>query len=302
MTTLFCHAFFIGHVGRAGGGRTRAFGRMTVLHKDEGKVKINWRKEFRTFLQDVVGYLKRSAFAARIRPSVRRLRQAPRLYAAALAQLRRVRMVAQNATFDEAYAFAEAEIGIVQKREEIQWLFELVRAARPRIVLEIGLDLGGTFFLWSRAAAPDAHLFAIDTRPPGRLGVWSAFPLVRRGFAVGAQRVSLLMGRDSHSETTFRRVAALLAGRPVEFLFIDGDHSRDGVWQDFHMYSALVAPGGLIAFHDISPNPTEWTQGVARFWQEFTAEHETKECVVNGEPGFGIGVYRVPFHGRNFIS
>jgi hypothetical protein len=37
----------------------------------------------------------------------------------------------------------------------------------------------------------------------------------------------------------------------------NGDHSRDGVRQDFDMYSALVAPGGLIAFHDISPNPAE---------------------------------------------
>jgi GT2 family glycosyltransferase/predicted O-methyltransferase YrrM len=218
----------------------------------------------------------------------------PRSYAAALKQLRRIRTVAQNATFDEAYAFAEAEIGIVQKREEIQWLFELVRAARPRVVLEIGLDLGGTFFLWSRAAAPDAHLLAIDTRPPGRLGVWSPFPLVRRGFAVGSQRVSLLMGSDSHSETTRGRIAAFLDGRPIEFLFIDGDHSRDGIWQDFEMYSPLVAPGGLVAFHDVSPDPAEWTEGVARFWREFTVEHETEERVISGEPGFGIGVYRVP--------
>ena len=60
------------------------------------------------------------------------------------------------------------------------------------------------------------------------------------------------------------------------------------------MYSPLVAPGRLVAFHDISPNPAEWTQGVARFWREFTAEHETKERVVGGELGFGIGVYRVP--------
>jgi hypothetical protein len=142
--------------------------------------------------------------------------------------------------------------------------------------------------------------FAIDTRLLGRLGVWSAFPLVRRGFAVGSQRVRLLMSRDSHSETTFRRIARILGGRSIEFLFIDGDHSRDRVRQDFDMYSALVAPGGLIAFHDISPNPAEWTQGVARFWQEFTAEHETKECVISGEPGFGIGLYRVPFQGRNF--
>src|SRR5206468_10034733 len=97
----------------------RAFCRISMLHRDERKVKINWRQRFRMFLQGVVCYLRHSALAARIRPSARRLRQARRLYAAALAQLRRLRMVAQNATFDEAYAFAEAEIGIVQQREEI---------------------------------------------------------------------------------------------------------------------------------------------------------------------------------------
>jgi predicted O-methyltransferase YrrM len=235
---------------------------------------------------------------ARMLLSLRRLTQAAssylHRYATALRQLRRVRTVAQNVTFNEAYAFAETEIGIGQKREEIQWLFELVRAARPRIVLEIGLDLGGTFFLWSRAAARDAHLLAIDTRLPGRFGAWGPFPLVRRGFGVGSQRVSLLMDRNSHSETTLQHVEALLDGRAIDFLFIDGDHSYDGVWQDFKMYSPLVAPGGLIAFHDISPNPAEWTKGVARFWQEFTAEHETEERVANDEPGFGIGVYRVP--------
>ena len=215
-------------------------------------------------------------------------------YAAAFRQLHRVRTVAQNLTFDKAYAFADAEFGIVEKPEEIRWLFELVRAERPRVVLEIGLDFGGTFFLWSRAAAPDAHLFAIDTKPVGRLGMWSPFSLVRRGFAVGSQRVTLLMDSDSHSETTRQRIAALLDGSAVDFLFIHGDHSCEGVWQDFKTYSPFVAPGGLIAFPDISQNPAERTKGVAQFWREFTVEHETEERVVNDEPGFGIGVYRVP--------
>ena len=215
-------------------------------------------------------------------------------YAAAFRQLRRVRTVAQNLTFDKAYAFADAEIGIVEKPEEIRWLFELVRAERPRVVLEIGLDFGGTFFLWSRAAAPDAHLFAIDTKPVGRLGMWSPFSLVRRAFALGSQRVTLLMDTDSHSETTRQRIATLLEGRAVDFLFIHGDHSSEGVWQDFKTYSPFVAPGGLIAFHDISQNPADRTKGVAQFWREFTVKHETDERVVNDEPGFGIGVYRMP--------
>ncbi len=215
-------------------------------------------------------------------------------YAAALRQLRRVRAVAQNLTFDNAYTFADAEIGIAQKREEIRWLFELVRAERPRVVLEIGLDLGGTFFMWSRAAASDAYLLAIDTKPVGRFGMWSPFSLVRRGFAVGSQRVTLLMNSDSHDETTRQRIAALLDGRAVDFLFIDGDHCCKGVWQDFETYSPFVAPGGLVAFHDVSQNPAEQTKGVAQFWREFTVEHETEERVVNDEPGFGIGIYRMP--------
>jgi cephalosporin hydroxylase len=214
-------------------------------------------------------------------------------YAAAFSQLRRVRRVAQNLTFDEAYAFADSEIGIVEKPEEIRWLFELVRAQRPRVVLEIGLDLGGTFFLWSRAAAHDAHLLAIGSKPVGRLGMGSPFSIVRRAFAVGSQRVTLLMESDSHDESTRQRLARFVEARAIDFLFIHGDHSYAGVWQDFKMYSPFVAPGGLIAFADISQNPTERTKGVAQFWREFTVEHKTDQHVINDQPGFGIGVYRV---------
>lgn len=215
-------------------------------------------------------------------------------YAEGLRQLFRVRTAPQSLPFDKAYAFAYAEIGIIQKPEEMRWLFELVRAERPRVILEIGLALGGTFFLWTRAAAPDAHLIAIDSKPVGRLGMWSPFALIRRAFAVRSQRITLLFDSDSHSEITRQRVANLLDGRQVDLLFIDGDHSRDGVWQDFHMYSPFVTPGGIIAFHDISPNPKECTEGVADFWREFSSQYETEECVLSGEPGYGIGIYRVP--------
>src|SRR5262245_53391504 len=103
-----------------------------------------------------------------------------------------------------------------------------------------------------------------------------------------------MIGSDSHSESTLRRVVALLGDRAIDFLFIDGDHSRDGVWQDFNTYSRLVPPGGLIAFHDISQNPAGLDKGRGALLAEFSAEHETQERVVSGDAGFGIGVYRVP--------
>ncbi len=196
--------------------------------------------------------------------------------------------------FADAYGVAAGWIGITQKPEEIRWLFGLVREQRPRTVLEIGMDEGGTLFLWTRAAAPDARLIAIDTRPPGPLGLASPFPLVRRSFACARQRVELVMAANSHDPATLERVRAVLGGRKIDFLFVDGDHSYEGVWQDFHMYSPLVRRDGLIAFHDVSQSPTPFTEGAAAFWRDFAADRETDERVVGDEPGFGIGVYRVP--------
>jgi len=218
----------------------------------------------------------------------------PARYGAALRKRRRIRRLPPEPPFEDAFAFTVEQIGITQKPDEIRWLFALVRELRPRVVLEIGLDEGGTFFLWSRAAPADARLIAIDTRPPGRLGRWSPFQLVVHGFASRDQRVDLLMSADSHERATISRIEQLTAGRPLDFLFIDGDHSYEGVRQDFAMYSPLVRPGGIVAFHDVAQETTPDTEGTARFWREFSAEHTTEERVAGGEPGFGIGVYRVP--------
>jgi predicted O-methyltransferase YrrM len=217
----------------------------------------------------------------------------PRRYADAARIMRDARAVAGEATFEEAYAFAR-EVGITQQEDEIRWLFDIVRAERPRYVLEIGLDEGGTLFLWTRTAAFDAQLVSVDTRPAGPLRMRAPFPLARRAFAHGRQRVDLVMAADSHDQETLARVEKLFAGKRIDFLFIDGDHSREGVWQDFSAYSPLVRPGGLVAFHDVSQTPGPSTEGVAAFWREFTAEHETDERVAGLEPGLGIGIYRVP--------
>ena len=38
--------------------------------------------------------------------------------------------------------------------------------------------------------------------------------------------------------------------RPIRLLWIDGDHTYQGVQQDFGNYSPFLAPGGIVAFHD----------------------------------------------------
>ena len=74
----------------------------------------------------------------------------------------------------------------------------------------------------------------------------------------------------------------------VDFLFIDADHSYEGVKKDFEMYSLLVRKGGIIAFHDIVPSgyPT-----VYKFWNEEKEKYEYLEIIKNRNQNcYGIGI------------
>lgn len=74
-----------------------------------------------------------------------------------------------------------------------------------------------------------------------------------------------LIRADSHDIRTLDVVKRILGGHKLDFLFIDGDHTYEGVKKDFEMYSPLVRKGGLIAFHDIVPGPLECVGGVPKF-------------------------------------
>jgi MMP 1-O-methyltransferase len=43
--------------------------------------------------------------------------------------------------------------------------------------------------------------------------------------------------------------------RPLGLLFIDGGHGEEVAWTDFRCWSPKVAAGGLMAIHDVFPNP-----------------------------------------------
>ena len=55
---------------------------------------------------------------------------------------------------------------------------------------------------------------------------------------------------DSHSQKAVDFVSSL--GVCFDMLFIDGDHSYDGVKMDTEMYSSFVNDGGFVIYHDSS--------------------------------------------------
>lgn len=199
---------------------------------------------------------------------------------------------------DRAFAFqvGSTRVAPTQVRAEIRSLLEELEHEPPRTVLEIGTFGGGTTFLFARVATPDALLVTVDADggPGGALGRLAPLELICRALAGPRQRVVPLLRSDSHRLKTLEAVKRILAGRPLDFLFVDGDHSTEGVRADIALYLPLLRPGGIAAFHDIVDGPPEAVGGVPAVWRELRTQHPSHEHVESwSQGGLGIGVLRI---------
>ena len=160
-------------------------------------------------------------------------------------------------------------------------------------MLEIGTARGGTLFLLCRAAHDEALIISLDL-PYGRNG--GGFPRWKESTyrpLPSPGRSWSCSGETRTIRASFAAVEKLLAGRKLDFIMIDGDHSYEGVRQDFEMYSRLLAPGGMIALHDVVENRGDPSIDVSRFWAEIAARYDSEEIVHDVNQGrLGIGLVR----------
>ena len=181
-----------------------------------------------------------------------------------------------------------------QDETEIKTLGERVHAIAPKVIVEIGTRGGGTLFLWSQSAQSLELLVSIDL--PGGIhggGYPSQRAKLYRQFTANRPNCKLeLLRCDSQTQATRAKLMELLQGRPIDFLFIDGDHRYAGVKKDYELYTDLVRPGGIFAFHDIRPNTKDESIQVFRLWDEIKAKIDHTEEIIH-EPysgRFGIGL------------
>ena len=123
-------------------------------------------------------------------------------------------------------------------------------AAGKRRLVEIGVWHGVTTVRLRSVMASNGLLFAVDPFPIGRLG-----------FSLQQSIAHSEVGRVVNGDVKWLRMTGIAAAKeyatgehePVDFIFIDGDHSYDGLRDDWEAWSPLVAPGGIVALHDSVP-------------------------------------------------
>ncbi|MCF8199343.1 MAG: class I SAM-dependent methyltransferase [Sulfuritalea sp.] len=174
---------------------------------------------------------------------------------------------------------------------EITQLAKVVYDLKPKISLEIGTAHGGTCFIWSQLTSEEVIACDINDMSHQK-SLYEKFPP-----ASSACKVRLYSG-DSHEPGFNSGIQRALNGRQVDFLFIDGDHTVEGVTADYEEYREFVRPGGVIAFHDIVDRQSIASNQVGQFWQRLKKVADVEEFVENQfQTGYGIGILRVPSDG-----
>ena len=111
-------------------------------------------------------------------------------------------------------------------------------------IVEIGVFEGFTTRMLAEASDGDAVVFGVDPFFAGRLGIcWGlrvAEVFNRRYLATG--KVKLVR--------TLSTVVGEEVPGSVDFVFIDGDHTLEGITSDWEFWSIRVRPNGIIALHD----------------------------------------------------
>lgn len=185
-----------------------------------------------------------------------------------------------------------------QRRPEIRSLAALVRAKGVGSVLEIGTANAGTFAFLANVTPAGSRLVTLDLARPAAVDLAVAM-------APAASELVVETG-DSHDPAVVRSVHERWPDG-FDLVFIDGDHSYEGVKADTVAFADLVAPGGLLVFHDIVPSVHDRfgvrtlaeVGGVPRWWREFTAELPegavAHELIADPtQDGMGIGVIELP--------
>ena len=69
---------------------------------------------------------------------------------------------------------------------------------------------------------------------------------------------------------------------PLGMVFIDGGHSEQAAMTDYQGWAPWVAPGGVLAIHDVFPDPADGGQAPYRVYQRALESGEFTEVRAAG--------------------
>ena len=170
------------------------------------------------------------------------------------------------------------EIGVpAQLRSQRDPIFDMIPSGAENAV-EIG-TLQGWFAYRLLGQCPAIHLTCVDPwEDDDKLyhsgthnrECWE----INLAKFIAEGRVDAIQARSEEASNQY-------AGRPLlDFLFIDGDHTAQGVYRDLELWAPVVKPGGLIAGHDWTG---DWGSQVQEGVNRYRSRYAVTEALRHGQ-------------------
>jgi predicted O-methyltransferase YrrM len=142
--------------------------------------------------------------------------------------------------------------------------------------VEIGVFEGVTTGVIASALPEGAELFGVDPFIAGRAGIcWGKSIATKEAYHFKPRCHISFVEEFSHE-------ASLKIDGTFDFVFIDGDHSLQGIIQDWDDWSARVDAGGIIALHDTvvpAHNPNVANLGSHRYFLDHIQHDDRFEII-----------------------
>jgi predicted O-methyltransferase YrrM len=151
-------------------------------------------------------------------------------------------------------------------------------ASGKKHLAEIGVWHGVTTCRLRRVMAPSGTLVAIDPYPAGRLGFSSQRVIARKETSkISTGSVCWVRKTGAQAASHFGSAGS----EQFDFVFIDGDHSYEGLREDWLGWSGLVAPSGIVCLHDSRPTTARpiANAGSVRFTREVILQDPRFEVI-----------------------
>jgi predicted O-methyltransferase YrrM len=172
---------------------------------------------------------------------------------------------------------AKTDLFVDPYRQWIEWqsglgeashlLYGLARLIQPKVIVEIGSARGVSTCTLALACAENGggHVYAID---PHQLNEWT--DVGTKGGTLEFLQERLHSYRLDQFCTIIRKPsgdAAVTWNQTIDLLFIDGDHTLEGVRKDFEGFAPWVRDDGLVVVHDAMWERAQpWTHFKGESW------------------------------------
>lgn len=180
--------------------------------------------------------------------------------------------------------FQPGVYGVGAWTSHLHFGYDLVAQLRPRLLVELGVDRGESYFAFCQSAVENATgttCLGIDT--------WEGDPHAggydETSFAqVTEHNAANYGGFSTLLRTRFEAARGRFADESIDVLHLDGLHTEGAVRADLESWLPKLKPGGILLLHDVGVRQRDF--GVWKVWEKM--RHAGRSFTFTDGPGLGV--------------